>query len=1004
MGCLALQADEPAEAFLQALRDRGHYDLAEAYLEQMQTSPLVAESFRKTIPFERAVTIIQSTARLRDINQWEERLAEAERLLQQFSGQADTPATKAKALESLAELRFRQARVFLVRAENDRQTADERNKDLGRARDLMKESIAGFEQAREHLKGIIEQLTAAGDTSAEARRQLEPMRISFLQVRLRVPMVREQLADSFPADALERRDALQAALTEYLYLWENYYRYAAGVDAALYAARCRMKLGLSDEALGILEEMFQQRDTAALRPVKREAALIAIDCWRQKSPYPAAAVVERLEPLVADLSRAESSQAGWQRIQLELAYAYDRKGRQMQQQGQGTASDISAIKRRAITLARVIARSPGPHRDEARELLTSWNAPLTEEAESEAPIATFVAARDKLVEFVVDAEAIYREMASAGASIAADDPAASALQESVQRALSMAQTALRLATVETDRRDINHVRFLQAYCYYLLKRYYEVAVIAQFMVDKYSGVEYSRQAGGLLVDCFARLYEQADDEGRVFAKQRLTESALRVGELYPGSPEADNALAVLARLSIQDRDLEGALAYLRRMSPQGGGKLQVTLQLGQQLWLEYRASRSKLTDEEMESRRDELQADLTRAKTLLADSIAGINAADVTFDAALSALFLAAAQVESGELAAAVQQLEEAPLAPLDLIKQRHPAVFDSPRRDSFLRESYRTALNAYLANLRTGSNQQVWLTKSQAVLDALRQHLENQAGVDVNREMASIYGLLAVELRQQFAGLTQSAERENLAASLAQFLGNLERQATDARTLMWVGATLLETARALVGSGSEVVERGSTGDRLYRQAFEVLTRVEKIGFAGDPQQEARDLELQRAKAIALRGMGEYEQAVKVFAAVLEKKPAVVPIQLEAAHTLRQWAATTRNSKTYEMAMMGTEPRTDPNNARNRRNVIWGYRQLVTALRDQEKMRDQFFDAYYHLIESRLEYGILVPSTEAIRSAQAEINNLRARDETLGGAAWRPRLEKLERRIKEHMQ
>ncbi|HMP79090.1 MAG TPA: hypothetical protein PKD54_06530, partial [Pirellulaceae bacterium] len=131
---------------------------------------------------------------------------------------------------------------------------------------------------------------------------------------------------------------------------------------------------------------------------------------------------------------------------------------------------------------------------------------------------------------------------------------------------------------------------------------------------------------------------------------------------------------------------------------------------------------------------------------------------------------------------------------------------------------------------------------------------------------------------------------------------------------------------------------------------------------------------------------------------------AVVPIQLEAAHTLKQWAAATRNANTYGLAMMGTEPRTDPNNARNRKNVVWGYRQLVLALRDQETMREQWYEAYYHLIDSRLEYGLLMPSAEAVQSAQTELANLRARDDSMGGASWRPRFEKLERRIKENIQ
>src|SRR3990170_674380 len=57
---------EKAEAFLQDLRDRGLDELALAYVERMETSPLADDAFRRRIPYYRGVLLIEQSRKTLD--------------------------------------------------------------------------------------------------------------------------------------------------------------------------------------------------------------------------------------------------------------------------------------------------------------------------------------------------------------------------------------------------------------------------------------------------------------------------------------------------------------------------------------------------------------------------------------------------------------------------------------------------------------------------------------------------------------------------------------------------------------------------------------------------------------------------------------------------------------------------------------------------------------------------------------------------------------------------
>ncbi len=79
----ALQAKEPVMDFLEGLRQRQYYDMAEEYLESLRTKSSVSEEIRQIIPYEQGRTLVDSSRNIRDMPL---RLKELDRAAAQVPG------------------------------------------------------------------------------------------------------------------------------------------------------------------------------------------------------------------------------------------------------------------------------------------------------------------------------------------------------------------------------------------------------------------------------------------------------------------------------------------------------------------------------------------------------------------------------------------------------------------------------------------------------------------------------------------------------------------------------------------------------------------------------------------------------------------------------------------------------------------------------------------------------------------------------------------------------
>ena len=267
---LSLQAEEPVVEFLDALRGKGLFDLADAYLEKMETSPLAEEKFKERIPIERAENLIQSYSATKNISIRLDRMAKAEAILAEFIGKTSNAELLASANETLASLKFYKARSFLLQADSDRITQTEKVEKQTAARKLFLESVDLYDKIRQTMNGEIKRLTDMAKQNPKWAPELKRRREAYTQVLLRSPLIKQFSAETFPKEDPSREKLLTAAIAEYDKLAEDYANYGVSVDALLNASRCLNLLGKPADAAKKLERIFNLDNTMSLRPTHHQ--------------------------------------------------------------------------------------------------------------------------------------------------------------------------------------------------------------------------------------------------------------------------------------------------------------------------------------------------------------------------------------------------------------------------------------------------------------------------------------------------------------------------------------------------------------------------------------------------------------------------------------------------------------------------------------------------------------------------------------------------------------
>jgi len=181
--------------------------------------------------------------------------------------------------------------------------------------------------------------------------------------------------------------------------------------------------------------------------------------------------------------------------------------------------------------------------------------------------------------------------------------------------------------------------------------------------------------------------------------------------------------------------------------------------------------------------------------------------------------------------------------------------------------------------------------------------------------------------------------------------------------------------------------------------AIKNLKAAEAVGFGDDQKLKLRH---QQQLALAQRASGDYKESIESFKKILEQSNGI-SFQLDAAKTLFLWGDAEENLTPLVEALNGTGEykHKDANSGRERvRKRIWGWNKMVDLTRKNERFREEFREALYYSVLTRLRYGQIKKDSDAIGNAKKQLRNAQARFDDLTEGVWKSKFEELERELK----
>ena len=983
----SLVAEEPCEKFLEGLRDRGYFDVAMDYLERMESSPLSTQEFKLRIPLEKVETLTRSTQQIRDPRETMRVLEQAQGVLDQYLNSNPPSKYRSEAETTRATLRLGHARLLIERAKNDRLTRSEKDALRADARKLLTDAGKAFESYRNQIRRELENFD---QTQTGWRSRKKTLENEYVQVRLMAPVIKERIADSYDPSNAQRGQLLREAAREYAELSQKYRTREGGLDAALYAARCHSKMKQFDDALAILvTDIFNQDDDPGYYELKKRAAILALDCWESKDPLPHNEMLQYLTPVMQSLKPSQLRQPQVLRLQLAYAQACKSKADQIRNDRPSSSEQralMNELERTAVQYARAVSRVPGTYREAARQALFQWNERVVDSAKAETkePPESLEDARERGKDLLVEVENLQALIAAGQIPAPEQTATQTKIRETTEKALDLFRTALLMAPPDAVRDDITNLRYLQSYCYYQLGQFEETTLIGRFMVARFPGNSGVRQSMELVCKSLWQRYLAQQDDDRSYELDQLKASCKQVLELWPGSRESETAARLMTVISLKEKQPAEAEYYLELIPENSKARADIELNLGNLMWKNCLQEKTSPSGKYSTVELDQMAQ---KAKTLLQRGVGGLTTDGLTRFQADVTLSLIEIYLDEGDVDAALEQLESATVAPLDLVKQKHPVTQDS----TFRIATYQTAIRTYLGALQKGTDSAIWIEKADGVLAALRD--EMQSIEDGKRKLVATYFRLAKQLKLQFDNIESNDQKSTFASGLERFLTAIANESSDSELLYWCGSTLASVGQAL--KEAELIEDSK---RFFGKSVKVLQDAQSAIDRDPNASTALKIQFKRQRAMSLRGMGRYDESVKMFADLLKTEGVngVATIQVEAAETLAEWGASRNDSSAFQKALMGTE-KYSPGEGKRPTNAIWGWIRLYKVAKATRK-EDLLTRSIYNMAQCKIAYAELTEKKNVLDSARNDIKAYQKHNPNLA-VEWKNKFNSLLRRI-----
>lgn len=972
----ALTAAEPAQEFVNQLRNVGYFDTAITYLDRIDRYPGVPQAFLDAVALEKAQTHIDAALAARSVADRDRLFVSAEEELKKFLQQSDHPR--------LSEARLQLGKLQLVRARQLMSVTDPSDEARASARQSYQAAAATFDaitaELRERLEGMRGQRIDPA-TEPEKISQRDQYRYEYLQAQLHSGEAKQLAAQTYRDPAQEGQSLLEEALAGFTELSEKYSDYVPGALALLSRAQVQQELGKHAEAIDSYQRLLEHEAVDPLRPARMQAAVGLVELRLAAEPPQIDEAIAQAQAIIDTARPNEKSTAEYAALQVALAKAHFAAADRAQADGKPTDARRSTTAARPLLTAAI--RVPGEHEADARELLAQLGIEKPENAGTAADIQpksleeALTSARE-LLQINEELNKVRQQLAERAAQSGPDAEQAATELEALDQQLRDGWATLvhllrsGLAIGDDDNERLNQARQFLAYVLFQRGDYWDSAAVGHFLSRSAANQPEGLRGGLLAISALQSLLRDLPEEssaGVVNQMQILGEHLVRT---WPNDPQAAAAKGIMIRLALDNDQWDTARKLLAEI-PAGQERATYQRLMGQLLW-----NRSLLLRQEQQvAEADALLAD---AATELRAGLEGIPGALAGPEALQAALVLAKAELRRGDAAAALAVLDNKKYGPAELVEQLGEPT------DGFKSELYSTELQAVVGVMTSAdSGNAALLQRATAVMQKLQASVQDKP--DANDRLVRIFIGLARDIRDQLDAATPERKTQ-LISAFRVFLDSIGRSASDPATLQWTAQTLSQLGEASM-SNSELRAQGQAAELLASAIGTFQNLREQLG-----DQTPASLLFQLGRAYRLSG--EYKQAIDLFEEILKGSPTMLDAQIEAARAYEQWAGAVDAkyaARAYETALNGARP------GPNGKNIIWGWGHISRMVSGRPEFREQFFEARYRVALCRFLMGKASQSERVLQQAINDITQVAALYPELGGPERRGQFDLLLKEI-----
>lgn len=967
-----VRAVEPVGQFLEGLRRRQMYDMAQAYLEGLKTSNLVSAEVKQTIPYEQGQTLVEEARTLRDTVLRTKRLEEARQQFEAFIQASPQHPLAALAATQLGNILLERGRAQLDLSQRPTQVT-RKDELVAEARDFFVRSQQVFDEAEakysEELKKFPKIVDPKDRAQVAAR---NAVRLNLLQARLFSATVLYETSKAHAAGSEEWKKLLTAGAEKFGEIYKSNDKIIAGLFARMWQGRCLQDLGDLTQAITYYEQLLVQPESDELRDLKRRTLRYAMECWIDEKEKKYDEAIKQGEAWLKQTRGQEDVTSEGLAIHWLTALAYERLAESLQDPDKQKASKA------ATEHASIVAKYSGEFQKPARSLVAK-----SRKIEVGTEPTNFADARIR-AKNEIDAMIVADAKIKAAKATRKEAEKIPEWEQERARASAAAINYYRLALAlrerETPIEAVNDCRYYLSYLYYDAGRYFDAAIMGEFLARNYPDASVARPGSKIALAAYLQSYNAAPADDRTMESDHMLAIAEYIGGKWPQEAEADDAWMILGDLSIRNNELPKAVEYLNRIRPDSPRRGDADLKAGQALWSAYQASMRAPSEDrppqaELDQQLAEAQAVLERGVQNMRERLAA--GGELTYTLLAAELSLAQLLVDTAQPDQAITLLERPETGVLALVAANSPLT----QRGNYATEAFKCALRGYVGTQR--------LEDAERVMSALDQRASDSRDSAAN--LTRVYVGLGLELEQQLARLREEKRTEELAKVSSGFELFLDRiaareQGNTFSSLNWVADTFYRLAEGMGGGPAS-----AAAQNYYRKAAAVYGRIleqakQQPDFLSPTAQSGVRIRLARCQ----RGLGEYQQALDQIGAILVTNPNTLEAQVAAAETYQRWGEL--DPSNYIRAINGRPP-----TAQDKAD-IWGWNKLALRVQKYPKFADLFREARYNMVDCSFKFAQAKSGkakTDGLNTAARLVETMARLDPEMGGETWRPKFDQL---------